>query len=118
MKTILLSISAVILTISAISLAKSDDRTLMGSLNANETKPVKFQLQPGNFEIKVLPNKENAKLSCKYVDGAGNVGLEQKSTSQCKGLINTTQLGSMTLVLTNENDSRIDYSVFIKDNSK
>lgn len=107
-----------ILTITLVAFSKEPDMTLVGEINKYETKHVKVNLAPGDFNITVFSNQEKALMSCKYLDGAGNLGLEQKLTSRCLGNTKLSQKGFITVVITNESSNTLNYNILVHDNRK
>lgn len=103
---------------SSIAIAREADRTVVGQLTPHETKPVSFKVVPGDFSIQVFSNVERAKITCKFVDGAGNVGLVQTLADRCVGNVKLKQPGSMSVVITNEDGRLIDFNVLIQDKNQ
>lgn len=115
MKLLMTSILACLLTVSAGAFA-DNDLTMLGNLKANETKPVKVYIPVGNLTIQVFSTKEDNEFTCRFLDGAGNVGLEQKHATKCVGNFTSNQHGHITVVILNEQNRAVDYKIVLQKN--
>lgn len=100
----------------ASSATADNDITMLGNLKANETKPVKVYIPVGNLTVQVFSTKEDNEFTCRFLDGSGNLGLEQKHATKCVGNFTSNQHGHITVVILNEQNRAVDYKIVLQKN--
>lgn len=91
--------------------------TVLGVLQSHETRATSFKLQKGTTSLEVFSSYDNTKLTCEFVDGAGNVGLVQRDVPRCVGNVKLNADDSMSVRVTNNSDKAIDYRIIVRGNS-
>jgi hypothetical protein len=98
----------------ASSAVADNDLTMLGNLKPNESKPVKVYIPVGELTIQVFSTKDDNEFTCRFLDGAGNLGLEQKHATKCVGHFTSNQHGHITVVILNEQNRAIDYKIVLQ----
>lgn len=111
MRSIKLLVLTCVMTLASVSLAKMVlvDKVFVNSLDGHKTATSKLQLPAGKTSITVETYDEKAVISCQFINSSGVVGLEQSNTGKCWGNVTQSSDDTMTVSITNETDSLIDY---------
>lgn len=94
------------------NIAFAEDKILLGSVPARETKLRHFELNKGKFKIEVLPADSMAELSCAFSNSVGDLDVAQ-AEHKCLANVVMNYRGEVGVKISNKDNKELDYKITV-----
>lgn len=107
------SIIAMILIVSAATPAQPKDITILSSIKAGDTLKQRIEIPEGKTTIDVWAD-DSSKITCKFYDGSGNLGLVEENVPRCRGNANIVLPWHLSLQVNAIEHKDIDVRIWVR----